>query len=582
MMKTRGNNLYQTPSEKAKSAPNLWDGLAFVIILGVLASLTWVAARMDAPFNIGDPITITLKPSALPVYVAHTVFRMFIAFFCSLLFTFIIAPLAAKSRQAEKFLLPAIDILQSIPILGVLSLTVIFFIQLFPNRLIGPECAAIFAIFTSQVWNITLSFYQSLKTVPNEFYEISKVFHLTAWQKFWRIEVPHAIPGLLWNSMISMSAGWFFLVAAEAITVNNQEILLPGIGSYISVAIQQADIHAILYAILAMLITILLYDQLLFRPLLSWSGRFMPGELEETTPVTTRSWFYILLAKTRWVKRLENVMDRFLDIFLYSPYLRLPAVKTTTSSSFNFFVVWCWNLTLFLAVCFSVILTWNFISATVSFNEVMHVFYLGALTALKVAILIVFSSLIWVPVGVWIGLHPRASHFFQPLVQFLAAFPVNLIYPLAVTAILHFSLNVEIWTTPLMILGTQWYILFNVIAGTTSIPKDLRLAAKNFGLKRWLWWKKLALPAIFPYYVTGSMSAAAGCWNASIVSEVLEWGNHKLVATGLGSYITQYSTIGDFPRLTLGIVVMCLYVLLINYFCWRKLYWFSATRFSME
>jgi len=575
------NTHYQIPKNEQVLKPNRWDTTAFIIILGILAALAWAASQMRLPYQVGATLEISLSPSALPGYAANTVLRMFIALFFSLLVTFIIAPIAAKNRQAEKLLLPLIDILQSIPILGMLSITVVGFIQLFPNSLLGPECAAIFAIFTSQVWNMILSFYQSLRTTPKEFYEIAAVFHLSPWQKFWRIEVPYAMPGLLWNTMVSMSAGWFFVVASEAISVSNQSILLPGIGSYISVAILNADIVAIFYAIFTMLIVILLYDQLLFRPLLTWGERFNPGGMTEDHP--PRAWVYQLLAKTRLLKKIHFVFDAISDFVLNSPKFRFPSTQThRVDPKITKIVIWCWNVILFFGVLFTCLFLWNFITETVSIHEVIEVFYLGAITALKVFILIILASLLWVPIGVWIGLHPKASLIIQPITQFLAAFPINLVYPIVVTAIIYFELNVEIWAAPLMILGTQWYILFNVIVGAKGIPQDLRLVAKNLSLKKWLWWKRLALPAIFPYYITGSMAAAAGCWNASIVADVLEWGDHKLIATGLGSFISQYTTIGDFPRISLGIAVMCFYVLLINHFIWRKLFNYAVSHFVLE
>lgn len=534
---------------------------------------------MTAPYQVGELIPISLSPSQLPGYALNSIFRMLIALVCSLAFTFIVAPIAAKSQHAEKVLIPLLDVLESVPILGYLSITVVGFIQLFPNSLLGPQFAAIFAIFTSQVWNMALGFYQSLRTVPSELYDTAAVFQLNAWQRFWRIEVPHAMPSLIWNTMMSLSNGWFFVVAAEAISVANQNILLPGIGSYISVAIQHADLTAILYAILTMLIVILLYDQLLFRPLLTWMDRFKP-ELDETH--TSESWFYEILVKTRLLKRTYTRLFAWSEVLL-SPrllprhiFLEPPAFFSST------LLTLAWYSVLWLATGIGLIFLYQFITQAVSLNEVWQVFQLGAFTMLKVFILILLASLFWVPVGVWIGLHPKARQFFQPLTQFLAAFPINLIYPIAVTLILHYQLNVEIWTTPLMILGTQWYILFNIIAGASAIPKDLRLAVKNFSLSPWLKWKRLIFPAIFPYYVTGAMTAAGGCWNVSIVTEVLSWGDQKLVATGIGSYIAQYTTSGDFPRVALGIMVMCFYVLIINRLLWHRLYHQAATRFVIE
>lgn len=571
---------YQAPKITLGLKPNAWDVLALIIILGVLAALAHAASSMDTPYPIGVPLKISLEVTALPGYAAHTVLRMFIALFFSFLFTLIVAPLAAKNKPAETILLPLIDILQSVPILGVLAITVTSFIQLFPNSRLGPECAAIFAIFTSQVWNMTLSFYQSIRTTPKEFYETAAVFHLSAWQQFWRIEVPYAIPGLLWNTMISLSAGWFFVVACEAISVANQNILLPGIGSYISVAISEANLPAITYSIISMLVVILLYDQLLFRPLLTWARRFNLS-LNESTH--NRPWFYELLIKTHALKYCGQFLSNFFGFFLYTPYpFKIKKFTVKRQTAINSRLSALWNLLLLFVVMTAIIFLWKFITESISVGEIQHVFYLGAITTLKVVLLILFASLIWVPIGVWVGLHPKIGHWIQPMTQFFAAFPVNLVYPLAVTFIIRFKLNVEIWTAPLMILGTQWYILFNVIAGASAIPQELHLVTKNLRIKGWLWWKRLALPALFPYYITGSMTAAAGCWNASIVADVLEWGDHRLIASGLGSYISEYTTVGDFPRILLGISVMCLYVLGINHFIWRKLYDFSASRFTLE
>jgi len=576
VQKTR---FYQNPKSETGISPNRWDGIALVIILAGLAGLAFAATKMHGPYPIGKTNEISLSPSALPGYALHTVLRMFIALFCSLLFTFIIAPLAAKNRQAEKLLIPLIDVLESIPILGVLSITVVAFIQLFPGSRLGPECAAIFAIFTSQVWNMTLSLYQSLRTTPQEFFETASVFHLSRWQQFWRIEVPFAIPALLWNTMVSMSAGWFFVVASEAIAVSNQNILLPGIGSYIRVAIDTENLTAIFYAILTMFIVILLYDQLLFRPLLTWAERFSSSEKTEIQ--SPRAWFYQLLAKTRWMKFVDMGLSAVTEPLLNASFFNSPILtKKSFSSKQNQIAILGWNIVLVLFVTGAVSVLWNFISTSVSITEIYQVFYFGAITTLKITLLIILASLVWVPIGVWIGLNPRASQLIQPLTQFLAAFPVNLVYPIAVTLIIHYQLNVEIWSTPLMILGTQWYILFNVIAGSAAIPKELRQVTKNLGVKRWLWWKRLVLPTLFPYYVTGAMIAAGGCWNASIVADVLEWGNHKLVATGLGSYIAEHTRVGDFPRIALGIAVMCFYVLIINHFVWRKLYQFASTHFG--
>src|SRR5438477_98209 len=460
--------------------PNLWDLAALPLVLGALALVAWGGMAMGAHYQLGEPLSISLDPWRLPEYALRTVLRMAAALVVSLAFSFPYAALAAKSRQAEKILIPVLDILQSVPVLGFLSITVTGFIALFPGRLLGVECAAIFAIFTSQAWNMTFSLYQSLRTVPVELTEAARMYHLSAWQRFWRLEVPHGVPPLIWNMMMSVSAGWFFVVASEAITVSGQSILLPGIGSYIATAIDQRDLGALAVASAA--------------------------------------------------------------------------------------VVWLVA----------------FVRQDVSADEIGWVVLLGALTALRVVILIALASLIWVPIGVSIGLRPQIAERVQPIVQFLSAFPANLLFPAAVVLILRFDLNPEIWLSPLMILGTQWYILFNVIAGTAALPAELKLVASNLGVRRWLWWRRIMLPAIFPAYVTGAVTAAGGSWNASIVAEVVQWGDTTLHATGIGAYIAEYTAAGDPARIALGIGVLCLYVIAFNRLLWHRLYELSIERLRLD
>ncbi len=490
---------------------------------------------------------------------------------------------AAKSRHAQRLLIPLIDIMQSVPVLGYLSITVVGFIALFPNSLLGPECAAIFAIFTAQVWNMTLSFYQSLRTIPYDLKEAARMFHLSAWQRFWRLEVPFAMPGLLWNVMMSMSGSWFFVVASEAITVNQQNITLPGIGSYIALAVQQANVHAVLYAILAMFVVILLYDQILFRPLSDWIQKFkfeQTGEDEGTS-----SWIVHLFRRTHWLRHTSSLLAKLWDGFVnLRPFLKKPGAF----SGFDYYHrkskygVVIWYVLVSLSLLASAIILVQFVFASVSLPEAGHVIYFGAITAFRVLVLIVLSSLVWIPLGVWIGMRSDIAHAAQPIIQFLASFPVNLVYPIVVLVIVRFDLNANIWTSPLMILGSQWYIAFNVIAGVSALPKDLRQTASLFNVRGWLWWKRLILPGIFPYYVTGAITAAGGAWNASIIAEVVHWGKTTIVATGLGAYITNQSTSGDFPRLALGIGIMCIYVLVINHILWRPLYRMASERFRLD
>jgi len=561
--------------------PNLWDLVALPLVLGMLALLAWGGMAMGTHYQVGEALPISLDPRQLPEYALRTVLRMGASLVVSIVFSFPYAALAAKSRQAEKILIPVLDILQSVPILGFLSITVTGFIALFPGRLLGVECAAIFAIFTSQAWNMTFSLYQSFRTVPVELTEAARMYHLSAWQRFWRLEVPYAVPPLIWNMMMSVSAGWFFVVASEAITVSGQTILLPGVGSYIASAITERDLTAIGYALLVMLIVILLYDQLLFRPLLAWSRKFRGDAGAEEYDV--RPWFLIVMQRARFFDLLQFAMltlNRGFDRAISGLSRRwTPAYEAQPASPA---MIRLFDIGLLGLASAGIVWLFAFVREQVPGNEIGWVFLLGAATALRIIVLIAVASLIWVPIGVWIGLRPRLAERVQPIVQFLAAFPANLLFPAAVVLILRFELNPEIWLSPLMILGTQWYILFNVIAGTTTLPTELKLVASNLGLRRWLWWRRMILPAIFPAYVTGAVTAAGGSWNASIVAEVVQWGNTTLQATGIGAYITQYTATGDPARIALGIGVLCLYVLVFNRLLWHRLYELAIERMSLD
>lgn len=558
-------------------APNRWDWILLPLVLVLLVLAAYGAMQMSRPFVVGEALPISLDPVNLPYYLMRTILRMFIALGFSLLFAFVFAALAAKYRAAEKALIPLLDVLQSVPILGFQAIAIAPFIALFPGNLLGVECAAIFAIFTSQAWNMALSLYQSFRTVPPELNEAARIFRLSAWQRFWRLELPFAMPGLLWNMMMSMSGGWFFLVAAEAISVAGQDIKLPGIGSYIAVAIDQRNLGAIGWAIGAMLTGILLYDQLFFRPLLAWADRF---RFEDTQGDTAqRSWVLDWGRRSRWLSALgERLANGFQSAM---GWFALGKDGTATRRQWLHLPAWwprAWDVLLVLACTFAFLRLAMFVHQDVGWGEALHVLGLGLITLCRVMLLIDLASLVWVPLSIWIGLRPRYSQKVQAVAQFLAAFPVNLLFPLVVLALVHFQLSPNIWLSPLMVFGTQWYILFNVVAGAATIPYELRLAADNLGLRGWLKWKRVYLPAVFPSFVTGAITASGGSWNASIVAEYVSWGDTSLVANGLGSYIKQMTDAGDFHRIALGIGVMCIYVMLLNRFFWRRLYLLAESR----
>lgn len=584
MEKVKNIRYYFSGQNPGERRLNAWDIVALLSITAIFFGLAWGAKQMAAPYQLGEILPISLDPHYLPRYALLTVLRMFIALFFSLLFTFTVGTLAAKSKRAEQWIIPSIDILQSVPVLSFLSVTIVGFIHLFPGSLLGPECACIFAIFTAQVWNMVFGFYQSLKMIPRDLQDAAEVLQLSAWQKFWRIEVPCTLSSLLWNIMMSISASWFFVVLSEAISVSNQSIRLPGIGSYIAVAIENSNKIAVIYAIATMLIVILLYDQLLFRPLMKWSERF---RMEFTSDTAYSSWLFNLLKKTRLLKYIGYFFTLLVDQFVNMRFfIRLhqlrPVLQSKSNSRFPLWTSIFGKILTVSIIGLSSFVIIHFFWKIFSFSEIVHVFYLGSLTSLRIIILIFLCSLIWIPVGVWIGVRPRWTSLAQPVIQFCAAFPANLIYPIVVITIVAFKLNVNVWLSPLLILGTQWYILFNVIAGASQIPQDLWLAAENFNVRGFQWWRRLAFPAIFPYYITGAITAAGGAWNASIVAECVSWGHTTLKATGLGTYIQQYTHTGDFTRVALGTTVMCLFVLAFSCFFWRPLYRLALNRFQMD
>ena len=569
-----------TPRLGQALRPNIWDMVALVLVIGVLVLIVYGGEQTTLPLSALDVAPVSLDPANLPVYALRTTLRMLLAIVCSTIFTFLYAALAAKSRRAEMVLIPLLDILQSVPILGFLTFTVVFFLNLFPGRVLGAELACVFAIFTSQAWNMTFSLYQSIRNVPKDLEEASQSFHLSGWQRFWRLDVPFAMPGLIWNAMMSMSGGWFFVVASEAITVGNTTVTLPGIGSYVALGIQKQNLPAIGYAILTMLLVIIAYDQLLFRPVVAWADKF---RFEQTASATTpTSWMLDLFRRTRALRALTYpfaALNRAFSNF----YIALPgslriSVRRGQPSRIGDAI---WLTTVIAGTGYAAWLAYEYLSASLSPSDLASAVGYGFLTLLRVAVLIALATLIWVPVGVWIGLRPKLAERIQPLAQFLAAFPANLAFPVFVVIIVRYGLNPNIWLSPLMILGTQWYILFNVIAGASAFPSDLREAAGSFHLTGWRWWIKVILPGIFPYYITGAITASGGSWNASIVAEVASWGDTHLTATGLGAYIATATEAGDFPRVVLGIAVMCILVTLFNRLLWRPLYAFGERRLRL-
>ncbi|WP_428935151.1 ABC transporter permease [Streptomyces sp. ACT015] len=549
-------------------------------VLLLLYAVLRVGHGTTVAFNTRQSTHIDTDPARLPYDAARSLLRMFAALALSVVFTFCYAYAAARSRRLERVLIPALDILQSVPVLGFLSVAVSGFIALFPGSMLGLECAAIFAIFTSQAWNMTFAFYYSLTSLPRELDELSRSFGFTRWMRFWKVELPSGMIALVWNGMLSFGGGWFFLVASEAITVNNQSYALPGVGSYAGAAIADGDLGRMGWAILTMAILVIGVNFLFWRPLTAWAEKFK-NELSEADEVQ-RSVVLDLLRRSHWPRLLGRALRPAWHALSTAARLlgrddRPLVVRPGRRRAGDI---------LFTAVAGTLILWGLFDLGRYLYDRTgLGVFgeplLYGLATLARVVVLVVLTTVLWVPVGVWIGFSPRLTRIAQPVVQVLASFPANFLFPLAVWFFLHTGLSIDVGGTLLMALGAQWYILFNAIAGAMAIPTDLREAMDDLGVTGRQRWRRLILPGIFPSYVTGGITASGGAWNASIVSEVVTFGATTLTATGLGAYIAQATAHGDYPHLIAGVAVMSLYVVGLNRLLWRRLYRLAETRYAL-
>jgi NitT/TauT family transport system permease protein len=563
-----------------RSRFGLADLWVVVLLLSVLLLIAHLGAEASVAYHPNDQIRpISLNPVNLPDYAARSCLRMFIALACSMLFSLLYGSLAARHPLAERVLIPVLDLLQSVPVLGFLSLTVTGFIALFPGSLLGLEAASIFAIFTSQAWNMTFSFYQSLCSVPKELQEAAQLYRLTRWQRFSRVDVPFAAIPLLWNAMLSFGGGWFFVAASESISVLNHTYTLPGIGSYVTAAVIARDLPALGWAILAMVLLVLLVDQLFWRPLVAWCDRF---RLDDSGGAELAdSWAYGLLRVSQ-VPRLLGLMLAPLGAVVDGALSRLSGVVVERPSESRE-VSWphWWRPALMLLGSLALAILAQGFVRRVGSEEVLYAVGLGCKTLARVLLLLLVASLMWTPIGVFIGFRPRWVRLCQPVVQFLASFPANFLFPLATVVFVAMHLPIGWGAVLLMALGSQWYILFNSIAGAQMIPRDLREMADAVGLEGWPRWRQLILPGIFSAWVTGVVTACGGAWNASIVSELVSWGHTTLKADGLGAYIAEATRLGDWSRISLGIGLMSVFVVGLNQLLWRRLYDLAERRYHL-
>jgi NitT/TauT family transport system permease protein len=560
-----------------------------VVVGAAIIALLYVVVRLGRSLSVNftpgrTPVVISTDIANVPYYAARSLLRMFIALGLSTIFTLVYGTAAARLRRAEKVLVPILDVLQSIPILVFLPIALTFFIKLFPNNLLGLELASIFVIFTSQAWNMTFSFYHSLISQPTELDEAARMYRLTKWQRFWKLDVPSSMIGLVWNMMMSMGGGWFFLTASEAVTVfiRGKGITesLPGMGSYMAAAVADGSYTQVTIAIVVMVILVVGTNFFVFRPLVAWSDKFRLESSEATDK--PKSIVLGILQRSsipRWLGRVTRPIGRALERITRPFGLAEYPLRTDPRKRQVGDVIF-WSV-IFAASAAVAVFGLVYLDSHLGFARFPSLVAFGLATFARVVILLAISTLIWVPIGVKIGMSPRLSRFAQPLVQVLASFPAILLFPFATLIFIDLGIPLDYGAIVLMMLGAQWYILFNVIAGASAIPNDLREMMVTMRLTRRQRWGRVILPAVFPAYVTGGITAAGGAWNASIVAELVSWNHHTLHAYGLGNYIATASIQGKFALLIAGGIVMSAFVVLVNRLFWRRLYSLAERRFAL-
>lgn len=554
-----------------------------VIAIGVFFIAFFIRAwgDMHGDFNEQNVSAISLDAWNLLYYSLRTSMRFLLGMAWSLLFSVVFAVLAARYTPLRRVILPFVNFMESVPLVGFLTFTTVYFLNLYPHSVMGLECTAIFAVFTGQAWNMMLTLYQTLRIVPKELDEAARSFNYNPWQRFWRLEFIYSVPGLLWNAMVSQSAAWFALVASEAIPVGDRSVELPGVGSYIAEALAQQNVPAILYAIVALAANIVLLDQLVFRPLVRYTARFKYEDVTASRPLGN-PWFYNSLAFSHVGAALGRTLRALADLWLF----KLPRLWYALGLHRLFRLAakgnWLWRSLWYLGVVLACVWfgyrLWEYFPK--QYFAMLPEWML--LTTARVAAAMLLSVAIFTPLGVWIGMNPRLVKIFQPIIQILAAIPSNIFYPLIAAFIAIYHQDLGWWAIPMIMLGTQWYVLFNVIAGVSAIPTQITEVSETFGLRRFRWWRYYMLPAIFPYIVTGIISAAGGAWNSAIAAEVIQWGSTTLSATGLGAFISVVTDAGKNPESALGCAAMCALVALCIIFVWQPLYRIAETKFKYD
>jgi len=576
------------PPTAARPAGSRW-AYAFLIDIAVFAS---VFAVIYGVYSIGHswlgPVRveseISQDPRNLPLYAMYSLVRILVAYFLSLIFALVYGYVAAKSRRAEIILIPLLDILQSIPVLSFLPGVMLAMVALFPSRQLGVELGAIILIFTGQVWNIAFSFYSSLKTVPRDLREAAIIYRFSRWQRFVELDLPFSTIGLVWNSMMSVAGGWFFLMACEMFVLGDKDFRLPGLGSFLQTAAGHGNTRAMLWGLGAMVAVIVLMDQLIWRPVITWADKFKFEQVESAAGPQNSLLNFIRKESflIRFYRRILHPLVEWLTAKFASGAKRAAATwKVNPATRSRAWIGWIFAGVGVALVMFGVYRAVGEL-AQLHREDYFELFRSAGLTFLRVNLALILGALWTVPVGVAIGFSPRFARFMQPLVQLAASIPATALFPVLLLVLIRLRGGVEIAAMALMLLGTQWYILFNVIAGAMAIPTDLKEAASIFKFGSLGRWRYLILPGIFPYLVTGMVTASGGAWNASIVAEYFHFQGRIVKAPGLGSTISSASDAGRFDLLLASTLIMAVIVVLINRLLWRRLYRLASTRFKLE
>ena len=557
----------------------LIDGLMFAAVLALFYGIVVAAHTWLGPFT--PSVEIHREPRFLPMYAGYSLLRIFLAYVLSLLFTLVYGYVAAYNPRAEKFMIPLLDVLQSIPVLSFLPGVMLAMVSLFPRHQLGVEMGAILLIFTGQVWNMAFSFYSSLKTIPRDMREAARIYRFSWWQRFVNLELPASVIGLVWNSMMSVAGGWFFLMACEMFVLGTRDFRLPGLGSYLQTAASAGDTQAILWGLVTMIGVIVLLDQVVWRPVIAWSEKFKLEQVEATEVPT--SWFLDLMQRSGLLRALNKEMvDPLAErIALGIARRSHQPGEDAAPSRARKMVMLVLGLALLALVAFGAA-KMAIMLAGITRTEVGQLGRGLLATFVRVNVTLLIASLWTIPVGVAIGSNRKLAKIAQPLAQIAASVPATALFPIVLLLLIQLGGGLGVASIILLLLGTQWYVLFNVIAGAMAIPTDLKEASEIFEIRGWDRWRKLILPAIFPYLVTGLVTASGGAWNASIVAEYFHFRGQIYQTVGLGATISQATDKGDFALLVAATLAMAAIVVTTNRLVWRRMYRLAETRFSFD